>query len=105
MRYGDTMGRDGESLALKLWRGSAVAAPTVPKHRQLVYCETPGQYTIDFFQVLLSSLAAYPVLPLCCIMTVVFSDARWIRSPLLASLYMWLLLDVDNGPVFESTVP
>lgn len=24
MRYGDTMGRDGESLALKLWRGSAV---------------------------------------------------------------------------------
>jgi hypothetical protein len=43
MRYGDTMGRDGESLALKLWRGSAVAAPTVPKHRQLVYCETPCQ--------------------------------------------------------------
>lgn len=31
MQYGDTMGRDGESLALKLWRGSAVGgAPTVP---------------------------------------------------------------------------
>jgi hypothetical protein len=36
MRYGDTMGRDGESLALRLWRSSAVAAPTVLKHRQLV---------------------------------------------------------------------
>lgn len=102
MRYGDTMGRDGESLALKLWRGSAVAAPTVPKYRQLVYYETPDQYGNHFFQPLSHS----------CSIVIMLNHGRswylatwycnWNSSPLLANLVTGLPSDGDNGLMIES---